>query len=286
MIGQRLATRLRSQGHWVRGVDIAPPGRGADVDEFIRADLRDPSACAIALDPLPDTDDREIWHLAAVTGPIASSGDALADNVRIDANVASSAVRFDYRRLLYASSTAAATSVANGAEPATRGLADNGWSKLTGERIVAAVADRVPALVARLGSCYGPEEDAQPGSVTDLCRRVADASSGDTLEVTAGVEQAFLWVDDAIEALLILMESSQPAPVNIVGAELTTPQQLAELLCQVSGKTLRLATGPAMMPCPGNLDDSAITNLGWRPTTALAEGVRRLYEMVDEAKGT
>jgi len=43
-IGAHLVTRLKSEGFWVRGVDIKfPPYNETNADDFLIGDLRDPS---------------------------------------------------------------------------------------------------------------------------------------------------------------------------------------------------------------------------------------------------
>lgn len=293
MIGWQLAGRLRAAGHWVRGIDSKPAAARLDVDEFVRVDLRDPAACAAAMDPGPD-DDRQVWHLAANHGGVAYSatnpGSILADNVRIDANIATAARRFGYHRLLYTSSVAvyppgysgspAVESAAYPAQPSN----EYGWSKLIGERIIATVAtERLSVRIARLENCYGPGElDAGRAAVVpSLCIRAATTDTDQPLEVwgSGDTERAFTWVDDAVEALVVLMAAGHEDPINVSTGEYVTIQQVAELVCHAAGKIV----GPQSVPGPNGaprdrLDARLIRELGWRPAVSLQEGVERLYQ--------
>src|SRR2546426_3254692 len=50
-IGHHLVTHLKTQGHWVRGVDLKHPEYApSDADEFLIGDLRDPNDARTATD--------------------------------------------------------------------------------------------------------------------------------------------------------------------------------------------------------------------------------------------
>ena len=64
-IGAHLVTRLKSEGFWVRGVDIKfPPYNETNADDFLIGDLRDPLTCSMAIDQNFD----EVYQLAADMG--------------------------------------------------------------------------------------------------------------------------------------------------------------------------------------------------------------------------
>ena len=45
-IGNHLVNRLKSEGFWVRGVDLKPPDfTQSTADDFVIGDLRDPVVC-------------------------------------------------------------------------------------------------------------------------------------------------------------------------------------------------------------------------------------------------
>ena len=67
-IGSHMVKRLRSEGYWVRGVDIKYPDfTESAADEFIRGDLREVRLVAKVLDIHEDSFD-EIYQFAADMG--------------------------------------------------------------------------------------------------------------------------------------------------------------------------------------------------------------------------
>ncbi|HEV3498022.1 MAG TPA: NAD-dependent epimerase/dehydratase family protein, partial [Actinomycetes bacterium] len=66
-IAGHLVSRLKEEGHWVRGVDIKDPEFGpSPADEFVGLDLRDPEQCKAAL--AVDGGFDEVYQLAADMG--------------------------------------------------------------------------------------------------------------------------------------------------------------------------------------------------------------------------
>lgn len=131
-------------------------------------------------------------------------------------------------------------------------------------------------------AAYGPgqTDPVQAGVVSSLCLRAGLADPDGPLEVWGDpdTERAFIWVDDAIDALVTLMASDHPDPVNIGTGEYVTIQGLAELVCRTADKRLiaRMIPGPSGAP-RDRLDTGLIRSLGWQPTINLAQGVDRLY---------
>ena len=71
-----MAKRLRSEGVWVRGVDLKHnPFSASEANEFVVCDLRDPYACRQAIDRrfdevinLPQT-----WEALAMSSPASTT---------------------------------------------------------------------------------------------------------------------------------------------------------------------------------------------------------------------
>ena len=64
-IGSHLVKRLKSEGFWVRGVDLKyPKFAPTEADDFLIGDLRDPAVCRAVVDQHFD----QIYQLAADMG--------------------------------------------------------------------------------------------------------------------------------------------------------------------------------------------------------------------------
>jgi len=130
-IGSHLVRRLKSEGYWVRGVDLKyPEFWGTKADDFVKADLRDPqiveNVFRLEVDPRVEsiiykyayykqpfteiTTFDEVYQLAADMGGVGfmSTGqndvDILSNSVRINLNVLEQAVKFKPKKIFFASS--------------------------------------------------------------------------------------------------------------------------------------------------------------------------------------
>ena len=106
-IGGHLVSRLKKEGHWVRGVDIKwHEYKKTDADEFIIADMRDP----IKVDTVIDTTIDEVYQLAADMGgaEFIFSGlndcDIMHNSALINLNVCDICVKKGIKKVFYSSS--------------------------------------------------------------------------------------------------------------------------------------------------------------------------------------
>ncbi|MDP9227093.1 MAG: NAD-dependent epimerase/dehydratase family protein, partial [Actinomycetota bacterium] len=103
-IGHHLVTRLKLEGHWVRGVDLKyPEYTDVDADEFELLDLRQPDAALRAT-----TDVDHVYALAADMGGMgfisAHHAEILHNNALINLHTLEAARINHVRRYLYSSS--------------------------------------------------------------------------------------------------------------------------------------------------------------------------------------
>lgn len=117
-----------------------------------------------------------------------------------------------------------------------------------------------------------------------LIRKVHDAKTAgrDGVEIwgTGSPEREFMYVDDAADALVFLMEHySGEEPINVAGGETVTIRRLAELTaeaCGWNGRFLYDTSKPDGMPRKA-LEARHLLAMGWRPGIGLAEGLARTY---------
>lgn len=98
---------------------------------------------------------------------------------------------------------------------------------------------------------------------------------------TGSAEREFMYIDDAAEACLYIMEKYEgPGTVNIGMGFTTSIRELAQKIKNVVGYTGEIrydTTKPDGMP-RRLLDSTKILEMGWKPRTVLEEGLRREYE--------
>src|SRR6188768_1565829 len=106
-IGSHLVKRLKSEGVWVRGVDLKyPPFSETVADDFALGDLRDQQFCASVIDRPFD----EVYQLAADMGGAGyiftgeHDADVMHNSATINLNVAETAHKKGVKKVFYSSS--------------------------------------------------------------------------------------------------------------------------------------------------------------------------------------
>ena len=296
-IGNYLVNRLRSEGHWVRGVDMKKPEFSASAsDEFIIADLRNYESCVEATEGVED-----VYHLAADMGGVeyisTNHAHVARNNVLIDSNMLEAARLSCVRRYLYTSSACVypqslqlkakvsplRESDALPADP-DQGY---GWEKLFAERLTTYYHREfgLDIRIVRLHNIYGPLgsfDDGREKAPAALCRKVSLAHDGDPIEVwgNGGQTRSFCYIDDCIEGIRRIMDSGFTEPLNLGTDELVTIDALAKTVCRVAGKrlTLRHDLSKPQGVMGRNSDNTLLREVtGWWPTTTLYEGIDRTY---------
>ena len=164
-----------------------------------------------------------------------------------------------------------------------------GWEKLFSERLYLTYNRNhgIPVRVARYHNIFGPEGTWKGGrekAPAAICRKVAYASSDDTIEVWGDGEQtrSFLYIDECIEATRRLMESEFSGPVNIGSEEMVTINQLVDTAAKVAGKKISKnhIDGPLGVRGRNSNNDLIREKLGWDYEQTLEEGIRSTYEWI------
>jgi nucleoside-diphosphate-sugar epimerase len=302
-IGGHLVQRLKKEGYWVRGVDLKEHEFAESAaDEFMLADLRDASSWEQVLDGMCFD---EVYQLAADMGGagFVFTGENDADIMHNSAMINLHMVHYGWKkrvkRIFYSSSACmypaynqedpknpkCAESTAYPAAPDS----DYGWEKLFSERLYAAFARNhdLDIRVARFHNIFGPEGTWNGGrekAPAAICRKVATAADEDEVEIWGDGEQtrSFLYIDECVEGVRRLMDSSFPGPVNIGSEEMVTINELAHMVMDISGKrlTLKHVTGPTGVR--GRNSDNALirARLNWSPSMPLRRGLEQTYEWI------
>lgn len=301
-IGGHLVRRLKGEGYWVRGVDIkehefAP----TTADEFLLLDLREPANCeqAVALpgDGRPD----EVYQLAADMGGMgfiqSAECEIMRNSALINIHMVDAAARARVPRYFYSSSVCVYRDMRPGEPELTEDHAypaqpDNeyGWEKLYAERVATAYARRYGTAVriARFQNCFGPYGTWRGGrekAPAAICRKVAEAPEGGTIEVWGDgtAVRSYTYVDDMVDAVRRLMCSDLEGAVNIGNPEYVAVKELVDMVMATSGKRLqvRYVAGPVGVQSR-NFSNARIYSTGWGARFPLLEGIRRTYPWIEE----
>lgn len=300
-IGGHLVKRLKSEGNWVRTVDLkehdfaAPPA-----DEFILGDLRDPEVVKRAVAGMD-----EVYQLAADMGGAGYifTGDhdaaVMHNSATINLNTLEFGTKAGVRKFFY-SSSACMYPEYNQLDPDNPKCSEEsaypaapdseyGWEKLFSERCFLAYMRNygVGVRIARFHNIFGVEGTWRGGkekSPAALCRKVAEAPDGGEIEIWGDGKQtrSFLYIDECIEGIRRLMESEFTGPVNLGSEEMVTINRLAEIIMEIAGKKLTIRHIPGPLGVRGRNSDNKLIRekLGWEPSRPLREGLAKTYAWI------
>jgi GDP-D-mannose 3', 5'-epimerase len=304
-IGHHLVTRLKERGYWVRGVDVKEPEfTEIDADEFELLDLRRWDEALRAMRAID-----QVYALAADMGGMgfisANHATILHDNALMNLHTIEAARLHGVGRYLYSSSACVypdhlqdradvAPLREDDAYPANPQDA-YGWEKLISERLCLYYAGQygMETRMVRFHNVYGPYGTYDGGREkvpAALCRKVALARSGGSIEIWGDGEQtrSFCYVDDCIEGIYRIMQSDHREPINLGTDRMVTINELARLVIEISGKhdvSLVHVDGPQGVR-GRNSDNTKLREvLGWEPETSLEEGLAPTYRWIEEQVG-
>lgn len=303
-IGHHLVRRLKSQGYWVRGVDLKHPDFSpTDADDFVVGDLRDPLVCSAVLDQAFD----EVYQLAADMGGAGyifsglHDADVMHNSALINLNIAPLAVKQKVGKVFY-SSSACIYPAYNQEDPENPKCSEDsaypaapdseyGWEKLFSERMYLSFKRNydLDVRIARFHNIFGPEGTYDGGkekAPAAMCRKIATAPEGGTIEIWGDGKQtrSFLYIDECLNAIQKLMESDFTGPINIGSDEMVTINQLAEITMDIAGKRLSIShiDGPLGVRARTSDNNLIKEKLGWAPSHTLREGLITTYTWIDQ----
>ena len=164
-----------------------------------------------------------------------------------------------------------------------------GWEKLFSERLYLTYNrnHNIPVRIARYHNIFGPQgtwEGGREKAPAAICRKVAEANDGGSIEVWGDGEQtrSFLLVDECVEATYRLMQSDFMGPVNIGSEEMVSINQLVDTAAKVAGKTINKnhIDGPLGVRGRNSNNDLIREKLGWDYSLTLEEGIRKTYKWI------
>jgi nucleoside-diphosphate-sugar epimerase len=284
-IGSHLSRRLYERGHLVHVLDRAvEPGD----------DLLHPGRFAAAVrDIQPDV----VVHLAAQVGRLFGEDD-IRNSVRSNAEMTSTVAKACADagvRLMYAS-----TSEVYGDQGEQEchedlgpfGLPHNvyGLTKRWGEEVCRLYMPEWNLTIMRFSMPYGT--GVRPGRGRAALPNILwQAHTRQPIPIHRGAERSWCWIDDTINAILLLLDENQTGAWNIGrDDDPRLLRDLAELACQMTGASSDLIEDvdpPVAQTVVKRLSTEKLHRLGWRPTVDVEEGMARVLEWVAkfDAKG-
>jgi len=303
-IGGAMVKRLKTEGNWVRGVDLKHH-EYFDItkfaDEFIIGDLRDPSVCGEVV--TEDID--EVYQFAADMGGAGfiftgdNDADIMHNSATINLNIAQQCVVKKVKKVFY-SSSACMYPEHNQMDPDNPMCSEDsaypaapdseyGWEKLFSERLYMAFNRNygLEVKIARYHNIFGPEgtwDGGREKAPAAICRKAAQAPEDFFIPIWGDGKQtrSFLYIDECIEATRRLMDSDFMGPVNIGSEEMITINGLAEMVIDISNKKLKIENIEGPEGVRGRNSDNALIRekLGWDYSQSLRDGMQKLYEWV------
>src|SRR6266568_1583424 len=302
-IGSHLAKFLHHQGHFVRLVDLRFNGydQGSVYDEKLKLDLREWDNCLKATEKID-----HVYNLAANMGGIAFiteiGAEIMRDNILINTYMLEAARQNKVAKYLFSSSACVYPDYRQH-EPEIDGLREEdalpanpdsyyGWEKLATEKMCEAYQRDfgLPVAIARYHNIFGPEGTYKGGrekSPAALCRKVAEASDPGKITIWGDGKQtrSYCYIDDAVRGTVMLMHSDYDKPLNIGSDRLVTIDGLADIIIDISGKSLGKEYDlGAPQGVRGRNADIALAKkvLGWEPMVSLEKGLKYTYDWIEK----
>ncbi|MEN0003912.1 MAG: NAD-dependent epimerase/dehydratase family protein [Bacteroidota bacterium] len=302
-IGGHLTKALKQKGYWVRGIDLKNNEfDNCHAHEFMLGDLRDISVFKNACQGID-----EVYQLAADMGGAGylftgdNDADVMHNSALVNLNALNACLQTGVQKIFY-SSSACVYPEFNQLDPDNPNCAEDttypaqpdseyGWEKLFSERLYLSFQRNygLNVRIARFHNIFGPQGTWTGGkekAPSAICRKVAEAISGESIEIWGTGEQtrSFLYVDECVEGVLRLMESDFSGPVNIGSEEMISINDFAKLIIEISGKDLSLQHIEGPIGVNGRNSDNRLIQekLGWKPSLPLRSGIEKTYAWIEQ----
>jgi len=305
-IGHHLVTRLKKEGHWVRGADLKlPQYETSQADEFEILDLRRFEDCLLATRGGID----QVYNLAADMGGIgfitANHAELARNNILINAHMLEASRAQNVGCFLFSSSACVyAQSKQRDAQVTSLKESDAfpadpepgyGWEKLYAEQLCLYYRQdyKFETRIVRFHNVYGPLGTFDGGrekAPAAVCRKVALACDGGIIDIWGDGKQtrSFMYVDDCVEGLLRLMASDYDQPLNLGTDRLVSIDGLVDLVSSIAGKDLTKRHDPSKpQGVRGRNSDNSLLRktLGWEPSISLEHGLAITYAWIAHELG-
>jgi nucleoside-diphosphate-sugar epimerase len=168
-----------------------------------------------------------------------------------------------------------------------------GWEKLFSERMCRHFEEDfgLQCRIARFHNVYGPLGTFDGGrekAPAAICRKVIEAATSGKreIEIWGDGEQtrSFMYIDDCVKGIRMIMESNIREPLNLGSGELVTVNQLVDIVEDIAEiKLWRRYKLDAPRGVNGrNSDNTKIRRyLNWEPSIRLKDGMRETFQWIE-----
>jgi len=318
-IGNHMVQRLKTEGYWVRGVDIKlPEFSESNANEFLVEDLRDASVVKQVLSISVENENTvfdEIYQFAADMGGAEyiftgdNDADIMHNSSMINLNILqgqkelNSLLNINKTKIFY-SSSACVYAEHNQLDPNNPDCSESsaypanpdseyGWEKIFSERLYLTYGRNynIPVRIARYHNVFGPNGTWDGGKEkvpAAMCRKVGLLpKEGGTIEIWGDGKQtrSFLYIDECIEATRRLVASDFTGPVNIGSEEMVTINTLVDIVAKVAHKNVEKnhkLDGPLGVRGRNSNNDLIREKLNWDYSQSLETGIQKTYEWIEK----
>lgn len=302
-IGGHLARRLINDGHNVTCIDIKSLSDWYQLHEEatnIEADLSLKEEC---FEHLNGQD--EVYNLACDMGGMGfiENNKALCMlSVLINTHLLMAAVKYGIKKYFFASSACVypiqlqsttediqlEESLVYPAMPED----GYGWEKLFGERMCQNFSEdyKIDVKVARFHNVYGPHgawNDGREKVPAAISRKVIEGIDKKKAEIEIwgdGMQtRSFMYIDDCVEGILRLMESTVTTPLNVGSTEQVTINELVDIVSDIAGVQMKKnynLEAPLGVRGRNSHNEKIKNELNWSPTVPLEEGMKATYSWI------
>jgi GDP-L-fucose synthase len=286
LIGTNLTNRLRGRGLTVLAVGSGHDLRDRGTTDRLFAEFR-PSV---------------VYHLAAKVGGIYANSsykaDFYSDNVLINTHVVNACAATGVR-YVFAMGTGCAYPKRLEAEVLHEDDFLDGIPEVTNDAYAyakrgllvhlraLAEATGLPYVYCLPANIYGPHDNYHPlhshvvpGLVRRFCDAVDQAAPRVAIWGDGTARRDFLYIDDCIDAMLLLADGGVTGVYNVCTRQLVTIRDLATAISAASGfrGEIDFDTSKPAGQMQRIFDPSKMERLGWMPRTPFPEGIRRTVE--------
>jgi len=305
-IGGHLVKTLRSRGaNRIRSVDIKPLDdwyQTFDDVENLQLDLKEIKNCRKAVEGAAD-----VYNLAADMGGMGfiENNKALCMlSVLINTHMLMAGRDAGVARFFYSSSACVYNADKQRSEqvvPLTEAdaypaMPEDGYGreKLFSERMCRHFREDFGTYtrVARFHNVYGPHgtwDGGREKAPAAACRKIIHAKYTGNHEVEiwgdGNQTRSFMYIDDCIEGIQMIMDSDIIEPINLGSSELVTINQLFGIAEEIAAIRVRRRYNlHAPKGVNGRNSDNTLIrkSLDWEPSTKLRDGMKETYAWIEQ----